>query len=250
MNIGQIKRKVAALLKGTTYSSMESFVINGEDVLLMALNNARLFAEQGHDFESTKSLVQLIISSPQGADLDTATLLGTVTPVKVKSVVNTALYNEVDGSLMPIDFRKRDSVMAEIRKNSRTDQTYFWGRYPPDFGIEQQLVQFEGIREVMQYNRTIMLRPMLASGSLTLAIEAYVWQNDYVNDGDTDYFTDHGYNYLIWQAVVEANYLAKEFVFRQEGNLGSPEKMADKYLAALVNLDLFSVDQNVDVTAD
>ena len=102
----------------------------------------------------------------------------------------------------------------------------------------------------MQYGNTVLMRPQLASGSLTLVMEAYTWfkEYDYVASYE-DYFTQHGFNYLIWQGIVEANHISKEFVFRQEGNLAPPEKLAERYLQALITHDLFDL-ANVDVTAD
>ena len=62
------------------------------------MNNARLFAEQTHDFEKSRKIVELTISSPQGADLSGALEWGTIVPVSVKSVVNCSVEGD-DGSI-------------------------------------------------------------------------------------------------------------------------------------------------------
>ena len=41
--------------------------------------------------------------------------------------------------LRPIDFRRRDSVMAELRKNQRVGCEYFFGRYPPGDNQEDRV---------------------------------------------------------------------------------------------------------------
>jgi hypothetical protein len=247
MTVGQIKKSIANKLQ----KDVCDFTINEVDELLVAMNNARLFAEQTHDFEKSKKLVELTISSPQGTDLSQALLWGTTTPVKVKSILNVCIAGD-DGSLRPIDFRKRDTVLAEMRKVRRVGAQYFMGRYPPDWTTLENATDFS-VREVMQYANTVLMRPMLQSGtgSLKLVMEAYTWYDDYTHVAlYEDFFTQVGFNYLIWQGIVEGNHLFKEFVFRQEGNLPPPEKMADKYLNALIVHDLYQVDQNTDVNAD
>lgn len=242
MNVGQIKTSIANKLQ----RDVGDFTLNKLDELLVAMNNAKVFAEQTHDFEKSRKLVELTISSPQGADLDSALLWNTATPVSVKSIINVSLAAD-DGALIPIDFRRRESVMAELRKTQRVGSDYFLGRYPPDWG---DTISECGIREVMQYGNTVLMRPMLSSGSLKLVMECYTWFPEYNHIATyEDYFTKHGHNYLVWQGIVEANHISKEFVFRQEGNLQPPEKLAERYLQALITHDLFDVSQ-VDLTAD
>ena len=52
-----------------------------------------------------------------------------------------------------------------------------------------------------------------------------------------------GSQYLLWAGIVEVNHLCKEFVFRQEGNLPPPEKMAEEALEVFRQWDTFKYEQ-------
>jgi len=60
----------------------------------------------------------------------------------------------------------------------------------------------------------------------------------------TDIWLKHGAQYLLWAAIVQINHLAKEFVFRQEGNLPPPEKLAESALEAFKLWDSFKYEQD------
>lgn len=250
MNVGQIKTRIANLF----HKTIADCTVASEDMIVSAMNSAKLLAEQTHDFEGAKALVQITISSSQGAALSTATLLGTATPALVRSILNVSVLGEDGVSLSPIDFRKRDSVMAELRKINRVDRFDPTDRYLDESESYIKL----GTREVMQWGSQIMLRPMLESGSVTLVMEAYVNMPDYTVHTDlanaantyTDFFTDFGHNYLVWQTVIELNHYWKTFVYREEGNLTSPDKLAEKYLAQLINWDIYNIAEGLDVTGD
>lgn len=60
----------------------------------------------------------------------------------------------------------------------------------------------------------------------------------------SDVWTTHGAEYLMWGVIVHLNYYYKEFVTRQEGNLGSPERLRDEALAAFIAWDAYRFEQN------
>ena len=63
--------------------------------------------------------------------------------------------------------------------------------------------------------------------------------------GDTsDVWLTKGAQYLLWAGMVEVNHLCKEFVFRQEGNLPPPEKMAEEALEVFRQWDTFRFEQD------
>jgi hypothetical protein len=53
-----------------------------------------------------------------------------------------------------------------------------------------------------------------------------------------------GAQYLLWAGIVEVNHMAKEFVFRQEGNLPPPEKLRDDALETFKLWDSFKYEQD------
>ena len=60
----------------------------------------------------------------------------------------------------------------------------------------------------------------------------------------SDIWLTKGSQYLLWGGLVEANHLAKEFVFRQEGNLPPPEKLRDSALEMFTQWDTFKYEQS------
>jgi hypothetical protein len=60
----------------------------------------------------------------------------------------------------------------------------------------------------------------------------------------TDIWLKHGAQYLLWAGVTQVNHLCKEFVFRQEGNLPPPEKLAEVSLENFRQWDAFKYEQD------
>lgn len=60
----------------------------------------------------------------------------------------------------------------------------------------------------------------------------------------SDVWLTKGSQYLLWAGIVEVNHLAKEFVFRQEGNLPPPEKLAEAALENFRQWDTFKYEQD------
>jgi len=60
----------------------------------------------------------------------------------------------------------------------------------------------------------------------------------------SDVWTSQGAEYLMWGIIVHLNYYYKEFVTRQEGNLGSPERLRDEALASFIAWDAYRFEQN------
>ena len=60
----------------------------------------------------------------------------------------------------------------------------------------------------------------------------------------TDIWWKQGSQILWWAAIVQVNHLCKEFVFRQEGNLPPPEKLAEAALETFRQWDSFKYEQD------
>jgi hypothetical protein len=60
----------------------------------------------------------------------------------------------------------------------------------------------------------------------------------------SDIWLTKGAQYLLWAGIVEVNHMAKEFVFRQEGNLPPPEKLRDDALETFRSWDSFKYEQD------
>ena len=83
--------------------------------------------------------------------------------------------------------------------------------------------------------------------SVTVYLECVKWLADYTAASTTeDWFLRHCSEYLFWSTVVEVNYIFKEFVYRQEGNLTPPEKMVESAYNALLDWNGRVITQGTD----
>lgn len=89
---------------------------------------------------------------------------------------------------------------------------------------------------VYMLGRQVFLDPP-PSAATTIALDVYTWWPDYYGDEDTDWFTEHGSDYLKWAAICALNFKTGTFVPRQEGNLSPPEKARDEALKRLISHD-------------
>jgi hypothetical protein len=82
-------------------------------------------------------------------------------------------------------------------------------------------------------------------GTWTATATAGVAMVEMMPGSDTsDVWLTKGAQYLMWGGIVEVNHLAKEFVFRQEGNLPPPEKLRDEALENFRQWDSFRYEEN------
>jgi hypothetical protein len=129
----------------------------------------------------------------------------------------------------------------------------FWpsNRYPSD----SQVLNRVGNAALVLRGGSIYRFPQLTADpggeELTVYIEGYGWLNDYTdtqlqNETVTaqDFILENGFEYLQWEIILALNFIYHTFVFRQEGNAGSPEKKRDEAWRDLLVWDSYLVDPN------
>lgn len=107
-------------------------------------------------------------------------------------------------------------------------------------GNQDNLIQ-PGRVEVVIHGNRVSLVPAVTE-AVTLFMDCFIWMDDYTEDTDTDFFVQHGTQYMIWAALCELNKLVKQWVPRQEGNLSEPTKERDIALEALIRHDKAVID--------
>jgi hypothetical protein len=233
MTIGQLK-SVCATYVGKAVADL---TVNGIDLAMLALNSARLEAEQLHDFVLSQVLVEIDVDDLAGASLGTAKLLGTETAVGVKSIIHAGLTQD-DGSITPIGLLSNKTK----KRQELADEAYTYYdselRYPSDATVRQST---SGMM-LLQQGNTLYRYPLGQSGDVTtVVLEVYRWMPDYTQDSDTDFFTERAHNYMKWAAICEINHLAKHFLPREEGNLPPPYKEKQQAFEAMALWDDFIV---------
>lgn len=212
--IGELKSIVAGYFvdaQGVNTPVATYTNINGQDFLLLALNNARRSAERLHDFQYSMTNVTLSIASGGSDVLDS-----------VKRVSDVMLP-VAGGDFLPIELITNDEWNSRVTRYVGT-QPYDATRTLADYGIAS-------VNPVAyQQGRTIALVPA-AQFSFPIAARLNVvkFLDDYTDDADTDFFTTFAPDYLQWAAIMELNKYAKTFVPRVEGTL--PETSVQTFMA-------------------
>lgn len=229
MNVGNIKKAVAAYLQQST-SSLE---VDGQDLILLELNAARRQAELFSNFSEALVHAYVTISSSSGVSLSTAKLVSDNSAVTIRAVDTYYLYDSDSGGEIPL---YHDTYAGFSRKEKWKLGKQVWD-YDTRFKSDGQRGTTSNNPTVLVRGQQVFLDPVPTS-SKTLRMLAYKWFDDYTGDSDTDFFTNYGPEYLKWAAICALNYRLKVFVPRQEGNLSAPEKMRDAALQILISNDI------------
>lgn len=235
MNIGQIRKAVAGYLQVP-----ESELYRGVDLLLMALNNARKTAERNHDWDCQRVIVISTATNGVGS-LNGNKLLG-VTPDEFVNIKTAeTFYLKQGDALLPVKHSSRLHAANKARERFDRRSIDYTGRYAKSIDL-QMVTNYNGNlrlpNQVLLHGSQYTMEPA-PEGSVDLAIDCYRWLEDYTANDDTDFFVEHGSDYLMWSAIVELNYLVQAFIPQTEGNLSPPEKMRDGAYASLLEHDNF-----------
>lgn len=216
------------------------FIVNGIDLFLIAVNNARKQAELAHDFEYTRMVATLDVV-PAGASLSNAAIVEGDGMSSVKSITGIRRLG-TNGFFYPLDFT-RWSIAQERDRSALEIRDDYWTilRYPSDADV----LNFYGTNtSVVQRGRKLFLYPGFSGQdpqSITLYVDGYGWLDPYGDTGvvsePEDFIVEHGQTYLQWATICELNKMFAAFVPRQEGNLSEPTKERDDAFKQLVLWD-------------
>lgn len=222
---------------------VSDFLENDVDLLQVAIHNSRRLAENEHDFECAKVLVDLDIDGVSGGDLADCVLhTDNNESVEVKTIIEIGTWDSDDFDIVPLEWLTYDEFRARRSALDEAD-------YDPEIRYPANATSASNRRG----NPTFIIRGGkifrvgVGTAGETETIGLYVCRyfpsvlsidpDDY--SSYEDYLLSKGGNYLQWQTIVELNHLNKHFVFRQEGNLMPPEKHAERALEALKLQDNF-----------
>lgn len=181
------------------YAGCEAF-----DLLLQAMNNARLYAERKIDFELSIAQVTIpSVSATSGASLLTAVLKDTTTACRIKKI-RTPFLALSDGSTFPVE------LWHKSRWNERLKRRYALAS-PLD--PASQLDFTESPFSVVQDGNTVFVSPMdtnALGSTFDLELEALVWMDEYVTGAETDFLLDYCFDWLMYRCIFELNFFLKE----------------------------------------
>jgi len=204
---GQLKIAVAGFMQRDPVTFVRTVSGTSWDVLLQAMNNARLYAERLIDFELSKKSIQITgVSLLNGGNLANATLLGTNTAVSVKKIITPFLPIQSDVQQFPVD------LISKIGWNNRIKRR-FEGARPTDTSDYAFIT--DAPFAVMQTGNTLAIVPpdstAVPQATFTLYADAVCWLPDYTSAGtENDFLLDFAFDWLMYQSIQELNFFVKE----------------------------------------
>lgn len=239
--IGQIKEVLAANLHKSTSDYVKGSGATQVDLLLLALNNARKVAERFHDFSICRKRGHFSYTGTATDWRSPTWFSGTGTARKIKlwyervsGTTGDGAYGGIDRSLKAISQEQLAKLYA--REDYRAAPLESSQRYIADSDPAYGLDPLLGQTHVVIEGNNFYLHPATTT-TRTVIVDAFFWFTDWSANTDTDWWTQQGAEFLILQAMVEANRLTQTFVGNFEGNLAPPIKEAQRALGELVLLD-------------
>jgi hypothetical protein len=215
-----------------------------DDVILTAMNNARLEAERTHDWEFSRFSVPVNVGVGLKYNWQAAVEVEEGLTVRPKKI--TGADSVVEGGYMPLVVDTKRSLDMRLRKLERL---YPVGRYPANY--DSPWHQLENC--VVMDGKYLSLYPV-RSEVTTLQLHGYYWLEDYTTDGwcdeeeddsASDWFIQNGFDYMMWATLVELNYLVQIYVPRQEGSLPPPERLRDRAWESMIRVDADSINGGI-----
>ena len=184
----------------------DAFVQHGYDCLLRAVNNAHSFLQRKRVFEHARVLATIpSVDIANGGSLDDAVIYGTQERIVIRSVEKAYLdFSNAQGQF-PVSIISRDAwASRKQRQNDSQFSTEYRRMNLASYPIE--LVMFG--RNF--YFNTVDPNAFSGNESVNVHFDAVRWFPDYQTDSDSDIFTEHCFDFLVYRACHELNFFLKE----------------------------------------
>ncbi|MBX7157217.1 MAG: hypothetical protein K1X66_02355 [Verrucomicrobiae bacterium] len=222
MTITQFKKVVS----GYMLRQKESFIYDEEDVLLFAINNAKLFAQRTHNFEMAVTTIRVVMT-PSGIDLNAAPIAWTAPNFYKNSKVKTVkrAYLKCGASVVkdpcscksdpfyPIEVISKAALINKLRRMDNLSPIY-WD-------------------EKCDYSRTLPNCPTLIcqashaflypqpTHEVDLVLDIVQWLPDYnevaqeneecnTDAHATDFFLEYCKDFMLFRSISELNFFIKD----------------------------------------
>lgn len=174
----ELRDRVAAYM----HRDAAVFLMNGQDLLLQAVNDAKNFAQRAVDFEFSRTFASMPgVNTRTGASFAQGMLIyGTNETVLVKAIKRVFIEDSAGGIPIPIDFISRDSYVDRLKR-----------RYE-NVGMASEISQRSSPIDsfplsAMQVGQHIYIAPANAGGNgvseVNLHFDIFRWLPDFVATG-------------------------------------------------------------------
>lgn len=230
ITLPQLKVAIAAYLGKEPLDFFYVADSESVDTLLVAINSAKKFAQQGYDFDKARTEVKADIGTTRTFTASSITETGSATVVSVKRIERAYLRTS-GGANIPIELMSKEEFNKRVlraigRQITLTDSLSDLG-----FSSDIPVLAYQGDSYQLHDSSDT------EGEDIELRLDVVRWMPDYSASVTSDFFLEHGWEYLQWQAMVDGNRLFKEFVPRTEGNLDEPKEKAGMALMALIAWD-------------
>lgn len=152
---------------------------------------------------------------------DWSYLLGEVINVKR---LNGLWITQVDGSKRPLRiYRKRDAYIDGLEAEVRMQPQFAYDRIG---NIPTNEAYANSMSAYLRGNWIKFNTVQSASvESLNMVFDVVRYLPDLLDDTDTNFLLDFGWDYVFWKSVVQLNYLFERYLVRAEASLGPPERL-------------------------
>lgn len=223
--------------------TVDEFILDdGVDLLNEAINNAQRVAQNAHDFERSKVLVDLVIDEVAGGDLDNAYLHGgdvEADAVEIITIMEIGTWNDANTDICELSWLSYDESKQRNRSGAGSEYDPET-RYPGD---DTTLRRYHSPYFIVRGGTVLLASPGTSGTEQTIGLYVCKYFGDMPDPDENpeyeNWLMKKGGVWLMWQAIVELNHINKHFVFRQEGNLMPPEKRAAEAWDALIKADTY-----------
>jgi len=210
MELLELRTKLARYMQ----RALADFTSGGQDLLVEALENARLNAEKSYNWTAQQEQVTVVVQPT-----------GTTIPGTIKCV--TGAWMLIQNEPYPLEVRSQaDNFMRQSKIRRAMEPR----RYLSDAELSTPM----SLRSRFQlvFNGNLLSVAPTQTANVSVILDTQQWMTTYRGAADDyeDWMMQTGQEYLFWQAIVELNFLVKAFVPRQEGNIAPPERLAEMAL--------------------
>lgn len=138
--------------------------------------------------------------------------------------------------MRPIKVQKLQSKMIRLMKDQGMVQSHVFPR-------DGEVMFAGGNYEATIDGRILTISP--TTDKVEVAVNGNVWMEPYTSHRDTDFLLDNGFEYMMWETIIEVNFMLLKYVSRQEGTISPPTQARDAAWEALVLWDSHSIDGNI-----
>jgi|ERR1043165_862082 hypothetical protein len=205
--LGELRLAVAGFLQRKPEDFLRGAGSDDEvDLLTLACNNARLWAERQIDFEKSKVAVDLPnVSLVDGADLGDAVLHSDgSTPVRVKKI-RTPFLPLTGTSIFPVDLLTKKAWDNRIKARFEHIRPNSVTIIPTVTNLPYAVIQDGDLIFVAPPDSTTF-----PSGVVNVYLDVIQWLDDYTDVDQTDFLLDFAFDWLMYRAIYELNFFLKE----------------------------------------